>query len=404
MFCRNCGTQLRDGARFCESCGTRNETEAISNKRQEVNIFKQTQIAVWAICAVLAVMFFLPMFSISLFGFKFEFSACEIMIGKEIEGYVVKGNVLVASLILLPPLIALFYDRENIHLSVIGSSLGIIALVIFSNYVRTRVSEETESLINSVQFTSVFAFSMILYIISGTLSCWYAYCVKNKKIAESDNIAKPENTVRPESAVMPLDKDSNGMKFSQKELTEFAELADFANAIYNGIYNMEETQNFKKDVDIRAEELSSSARASVLFWYQYFNNSSDERIRTEGDKFCYYHRVAINDLEDMMAGLFGNCTDADIQSFRIHYITQEEADGTSLMGCSDDSDNDEIIRRLKIDNCTRENGMIKLAGTVKQEQEDRTGSAYQNRNFSAWFLPDERSPIAGYRFDRLVVD
>ncbi|MDR2025596.1 MAG: hypothetical protein LBQ71_20665 [Hungatella sp.] len=73
------------------------------------------------------------------------------------------------------------------------------------------------------------------------------------------------------------------------------------------------------------------------------------------------------------------------------------------MDCSNGSDNDDIIRRLKSDTCTRENGLLKLTGTVIQKSEDRTGSSYPERNFSVWFLPDERSPVAGYRFDRLVV-
>ncbi|MDR2023836.1 MAG: zinc-ribbon domain-containing protein [Hungatella sp.] len=325
MFCRNCGTQLRDGARFCESCGTRvnpeenhgNINKVISNKMQEMNVFKYTRIVVWVICAVLVIMFFLPMFSISFFGFMSDFSTYEIMVGKEIKGYIVKGNALVALLVLIPPLIALFYDRKNIHFSAAFSSLGMIALVIFANYVRTRVSEETESLVNSVQFTNVYTFSMVFYMVAGILSCWGVFF---KNTMEPNDLVKPDNTV------MPLDKDSNRIKLSQKELSEYAKLADFANAIYNGLYHVEETQSFTKNVDIRTENLSSFTRAGILFWYQYFNNSSDERIKTEGNKFYHYHRVAINDLEDMMTGLVGSCSDDDMQSFRMHYITKHSGD------------------------------------------------------------------------------
>ena len=393
MFCRKCGTQLRDGARFCESCGTKvnpgenpgNINEDIFKKMQELNVFEITRIVVWVICAALVIMFFLPIISISSL---YDFSAYELMIGKEIEiavfgDYMVKGNALVALLVLIPLLVALFYDKNNIHLSAIFSFLGMIALVIFTNYVRDKVSEETEGLVNRVQFTAVYTFYIFFYIISGILSCAQLYFRKNIKNVEPD---------------------SNGMEFNQNKLSEYAELADFVNAIYHGMYHMKETQNFTENIDIRAEDLSSFARANALFWYQYFNNSFDKRIKTEGNKFYHYHRAAVNDLEDMMKGMFGSCTDDDMQSFRLHYITQEEAEGTFLMDCSNNADHDECNRCLKIDSCTKENGRIKLTGTVIQKLGNRTGSSYPERNFSAYFLPDERSPVAGYRFDQLIVD
>lgn len=243
---------------------------------QELNVFEITRIVVWVICAALVIMFFWPIISISSL---YDFSAYELMIGKEIE-------------------IAIF------------SFLGIIALVIFTNYVRDKVSEETEGLVNRVQFTAVYTFYIIFYIISGILSCAQIYFRKNIKNVEPD---------------------SNGMEFNQNKLSEYAELADFVNAIYHGMYHMKETQNFTENIDIRAEDLSSFARANVLFWYQYFNNSFDKRIKTEGNNFYRYHRAAVNDLEDMMKGMFGSCTDDDMRSFRLHYITQEEDDGNFLL-------------------------------------------------------------------------
>lgn len=179
MFCEKCGTELEDGARFCKSCGARINPLEEEHRLPDImgaemkGWYSKAQLAVRGIGAVLLILCFLPMFSVSCQGMKVNFSVFETMVGKEVEGQMVDGNVLVAVLILIPIiLIAAFCIKEGDHISSVCSSLGIISLIIYANCVKARVSQETGGMINTVQFTGVYTFSMILYIISGILSCW----------------------------------------------------------------------------------------------------------------------------------------------------------------------------------------------------------------------------------------
>lgn len=215
------------------------------------------------------------------------------------------------------------------------------------------------------------------------------------------------------NGVVQTQGDTHSGQFQLSEDERF-QLIEFANTVYDGMdYAMNiESENWARSafpVNVRAEKLPSYAKASILFWYQYFHESSDERIKEvnvkEGKYFQPYHSIAENDLKDMMTELLGSCTDEDMNSLQRHHVSGRNTDGTFLMECIG-SFGDAGFFWLSGENvsCAKENGRLKLTGMVMQVPEEGTGSPYPEKNFSVWFIQDERSPVSGYRFDQLIVN
>lgn len=206
MFCPKCGVQKADDALICANCGNKFKVENEPQQQnpqpqqyqtpqppqnqfqppyQQAPITPETKIKpnigliIKIIAVVLAILFFVPMFTVSCSGGfgKISFSGLDCTIGKSINvGFGVSERTesyLHAGLLLLLPIILFItFLSKSKSAYIAGLILSIVGLILFfmfySEVNRILVAENSDGMY-SLKFSPAFYFSMILYVISGIL-------------------------------------------------------------------------------------------------------------------------------------------------------------------------------------------------------------------------------------------
>ena len=190
---------------------------------------------------------------------------------------------------------------------------------------------------------------------------------------------------------------SSGQTVRQPDEKEISRMASMAGWVYRK--RMESLGSGAVEADITLESLTEDEKAFLLYWYQYFGGDKDSRIVSQME----YNLVSGADLRDMMAELFGEAGEGEMNAFYSRYVQQQAGDICYLNGTGDFGDAGPFY--FGDGSMTHENGEVCVSGSVMIW--DSASATYQpGRNYRAYFTTENGDPGSGsipYRFREVIV-
>jgi len=195
-FCSKCGNAIPEGSFSCPNCSPSQVSKPIGfaaeNEDGAMVVILGNQVkaltVIKIIAVALAILFFLPLFSVSCEGMQISFSGWDSAFGKTVAAWGmgaerIGGNIMAIFLLLIP--IALFVAvqfKENFSFlqgKLFNATLGLSVMGIIG-FIALNISVGAEATIFRVNFTFWYYLSIILYILSGILSFGCMNSLKNK--------------------------------------------------------------------------------------------------------------------------------------------------------------------------------------------------------------------------------